>query len=103
MRKLLTKQIRHGEKLMIKYQQSNNNVFELEFKVDFDSDDKRFERKIELGNLSNVSIGADVNNNIVLTSQYIYGDQLELIRCNEDSIFQLEILHTEFITMVTEQ
>ena len=34
-RKLLTKQIRHGEKMIIKYQQSNNNVFELEFKVDF--------------------------------------------------------------------
>lgn len=93
-RKLLTKQIRHGEKLMIKYQQSNNNVFELEFKVDFDSDDKRFERKIELGNLSNVSIGADVNNNIVLTSQYIYGDQLELIRCNEG--FNLSIRNTTY-------
>ena len=93
-RKLLTKQIRHGEKMIIKYQQSNNNVFELEFKVDFDSDDKKFERKIELGNLSNISIGADINNSIVLRSQYIYGDQLELIRCSAG--FNLSIRNTTY-------
>ena len=78
-RKLLTKQVVHGEKLIIKYQKSDNVVFELEFKIDFDSDNRKYERKIELNNLRSLKVGADRSCNIILSSKYIYNDQIELI------------------------
>ena len=71
-RKLLTKQVVHGEKLIIKYQKSDNVVFELEFKIDFDSDNRKYERKIELNNLRSLKVGADRSCNIILSLSLIH-------------------------------
>ncbi len=78
--KLFTRQVTHGESFEVKYQGSNNVVFTVEFNVDFDSENKKYERKIDIGSQNTISIGSGNGNNIILKSQYIYNDQVELIK-----------------------
>ncbi|MGN0027795.1 MAG: type VII secretion protein EssC [Clostridium sp.] len=93
-RRLFTKELEHGDNFIIKYQESNNYVFNIEFTIDFDSKNTEYERKIEIGNKSRISIGASSENNIVLKSDYIIDDKIELVRNNTE--FILEIKNTTY-------
>lgn len=69
-------------------------MFNIEFTIDFDSKNTEYERKIEIGNKSRISIGASSENNIVLKSDYIIDDKIELVRNNTE--FILEIKNTTY-------
>lgn len=47
-RKLLSKKLSHGETLEVKYQNSNNYVFSISFLIDFDSGQRKYERRINI-------------------------------------------------------
>lgn len=79
-RRLLTRKLSHGDRLWIKYQESNNEVFEIRFMVDFDSKQTNFERKIDLKDVTKLSIGAKESCDIVLDSEYIQNDYIEFLK-----------------------
>lgn len=88
-RRLLTKELKHGDTIFIKYQDSNHDVFCLDFMIDFDSRRRNFERKIQINDLEKLSIGAGKENNIVLKSKYIRNDKIELIRSKDGLVLNI--------------
>lgn len=77
-RKLMTKTVSHGDGFVVKYQESNNDVFFVDFLIDFDNGERRFERNIDVSNKSKITIGTGNANNIILRSDYVVNDQIEL-------------------------
>ena len=91
-RKLITKVLEHGDELFIKYQNSDYDVFSMSFVLDFDYKTKNYERVIDLGNNSSLSIGATPDSNIIINSQFLNNDKIVL---NLDTN-QLKVLSTEY-------
>lgn len=89
-RKLMTAGLEHGDLLEVRYQESDNLVFTLEFLIDFDSGNRKYERIIDLGAMPSIRIGAGNACNISLHSQYAAGESLLLYR-RDDSL----VLNTE--------
>ena len=79
-KKLMTKSLDHGDVLEIKYQESDNLAFSLDFLIDFDDGKKKYERVIDLANAARITAGASNSCNIVLGSSYVRGDEMELTR-----------------------
>ncbi|SEQ34068.1 DNA segregation ATPase FtsK/SpoIIIE, S-DNA-T family [Lachnospiraceae bacterium NE2001] len=79
-RKMLNVRLNHGDGIDVRYQDSDNTVFRLEFGVDFDSRIKDFERKIDISNKKSVFIGTGKNNNIIIKSEYLFNDAIELVK-----------------------
>ena len=79
-RKLLNVRLNHGDGVDVRYQDSDNTVFRLEFGVDFDSRIKNYERKIDISNKKSVLIGTGKNNNIIIKSEYLFNDAIELVK-----------------------
>lgn len=75
-RKLITKKLYHGDSLELKYQGSNNKVFNIDFLIDFDSGRKRYERIIDLSNQKQFCIGGLDDCAIKIKSEYITDDQI---------------------------
>ena len=79
-RKLMTKNLEHGDSLVIKYQQSDNEALSLEFRVDFGSESKKYERAIRINHQNSILIGHSKKSNIVISGDYIRSDEVELVR-----------------------
>ncbi len=92
-RKLMTKSLRHGDTLQVKYQESDNFVFAFDFLIDFDQG-KRYERIIDVAGAKSVTIGCDSRNNIVINSDYVKNDALALVKRGD--AFALEIRQTTY-------
>lgn len=88
-RRLLTAELHHGDCIYIKYQESNNDVFTIDFMVDFDCKKRNFERKINVDNLDRISIGAGSENSIVILSEYILNDKIELVKKGQDLVLNI--------------
>lgn len=93
-RKLVTMNLKHGDYFEVRYQGSNNLVFSLEFFIDFDNGNLKYERKINISGRPVVSIGANGSNDIVLKSEYIKNDSITLTNKNQDLV--LNIMNTTF-------
>lgn len=93
-RKLMTKSLEHGERFIVKYRESNNDVFFVDFLIDFDNEERKFERNINISNESKVTIGTSKSNNIILNSDYVVNDQIELI--NKDNELSLVIKNSTY-------
>lgn len=79
-RKLITKKLVHGDVLEIKYQESDNLVFTMEFLIDFDDGKKKYERIIDISGINSLTIGTSQNCNIVIGGSYVKNDILILNR-----------------------
>lgn len=79
-RKLMTKKLVHGDVLEIKYQESDNLVFTMEFLIDFDDGKKKYERAIDVSGVNSLTIGTDQSCNIAIGGQYVKNDMLVLNR-----------------------
>lgn len=79
-RKLMTKKLVHGDVLEIKYQESDNLVFTLEFLIDFDDGKKKYERAIDVSGVNSLTIGTDQSCNLIIGGQYVKNDMLILNR-----------------------
>lgn len=93
-RKLMTKKLVHGDVLEIKYQESDNLVFTMEFLIDFDDGKKKYERAIDVSGANSLTIGTAQNCNIVIAGQYVKCDMLALNR-NADG-FVVNIQNTTY-------
>lgn len=77
-RKLLTKQLVHGDELFVKYQDSDNDVFSLSFMIDFDYAKKDYDIEIDIVGKSQVKIGGTQDSSIQFTDTYLGKDTLVL-------------------------
>lgn len=79
-KKLFAKSLCHGDSLQVRYQESDNFVFSLDFLIDFDDGKRRYERIIDISPNSSVSFGCTGNCNIKLSSAYVRDDEIVLNR-----------------------
>ena len=93
-RKLMTKNLVHGDLVKVQYQESGNVVFSLEFLIDFDDGKKKYERIIDAQGISTITIGSDPSNTIVLNSAFVKGDAVCLYK--DKNAFLLDIKHSNY-------
>ena len=79
-RKLMAMTLKHGEVFWVKYQESDNDVFTVEFLIDFDNSERKYERAIDISECPELRIGTDNNCQIKLSSPFIKNDLIELKR-----------------------
>ena len=77
-RKLLTVSLTHGDFFNVKYQNSNNDAFSVEFLIDFDNGQRKYERAIDVSVATTIRIGIDNSCNIVLNSPFVQNDLIQL-------------------------
>lgn len=88
-RKLITKNMEHGDVLEVKYQQSSLGVFTIEFLTDFDDGTRQYERTIDITGRPYITIGADPRRDIVLSSDYTRWEDIELRRDGADYVLHI--------------
>ncbi|MGN1170120.1 MAG: type VII secretion protein EssC, partial [Lachnospiraceae bacterium] len=81
-RKLFTLRLTHGNVFHVHYQESNNELFSVEFLIDFENERKKFTRRIDIRGLSSFGIGAGAENQIILGSRFVKNDSLLLSQAN---------------------
>ncbi len=89
-RKLITKPLQHGERFVVKYRESNNDVFFVDFLIDFDNKQRHFERKINVCNINEFTIGTSTNNNIIIKSRYVKDDKVRVINKRGDLLLSVK-------------
>ncbi len=77
-RKLMNIILKHGDVFLVKYQESDNDVFKIEFLIDFDNSERKYERAINISGSSNIRIGVDNSSQIKLSSPFVKNDLIEL-------------------------
>ena len=77
-RKLLTKQLVHGDELFVKYQDSDNDVFSLTFMIDFNYAKKDYDIEIDIVGKNQVKIGGTQDSSIQFSDTYLGKDTLVL-------------------------
>ena len=73
-RKLITKTLAHGDLFEVKYQNSDNSVVHVEFLIDFDYEQKIYDRRIDVSGRETINIGGGKSCDITFTDDYIKGD-----------------------------
>lgn len=89
-RKLMTKTLIHGDALEVRYQESNNLVFSLDFLIDFDDGKKKYERIIDVSNASQLTIGSMGSCNISLGGEFVKNDAVVLTQKNRSFILEIK-------------
>lgn len=89
-RKLMTKNLVHGDALEIRYQESDNLVFTMDFLIDFDDGKKKYERIIDISGTTSLTIGASVNCNIAIGGEYVKDDALVLNKKSEGFVVDIQ-------------
>ena len=69
-RKLLTLDLKHGDEISVKYDESGNEVFHLSYMIDFDYENKDYSCEIFLSGQSRIKIGPDKDSDIRVSDSY---------------------------------
>lgn len=88
-RKLMTSELVHGTNLEVKYQESDNLLFRIEFRLDFDNEKRKYERLINISDHSTIRIGSDSGSDIFLRSEYAKNEVVNLMRVREGMMLQI--------------
>ena len=89
-RKLITKNLFHGDTLEIKYQESNNLVFTMDFLIDFDDGKNKYDRIINISGTSKLTIGTSVTCDISIDGEYVKKDNLVLNKNVEGFVVDIQ-------------
>lgn len=81
-RKLVTKTLHHGESVDVRYQNSDIEVFNLSFTIDFDYEKKIYDTRIDISGQNCVVIGGSATANIRINDELIGNNSIELRRQN---------------------
>ena len=79
-KKLLNINLFHGAGFQIKYQENNNDVFNIEFEIIFDDKKVEYNREISISGQKNISIGSLNDCQIVIEGEYLQNDKIILLR-----------------------
>lgn len=87
-RKLMTKNLEHGDSFEIKYYESDISLFNVDFVLDFDDGSKKYERIIDISELKSISIGTMYDCNVIIQSDYVTDDKIVLEK--REDVYVLE-------------
>jgi S-DNA-T family DNA segregation ATPase FtsK/SpoIIIE len=76
--KIFSKNLQHGDEIVIKYQSSNIEIIRLNFFIDFDSVEKNYERVIDIDKIESISIGGSEKCDICIKDPLIEKDSITL-------------------------
>lgn len=93
-RKLMTKNLVHGDVLEVKYQESDNLLFTMDFLIDFDDGKKKYERMIDVSGATSITIGTPANCNISIGGEFVKDDALILTK--KSGGFAINIQNTTY-------
>lgn len=93
-RKLTNKLLMNGDIIHVRYQASNVTVFSLEFVLDFNYNQRKYQRALNIKSFASLSIGSHTSDQIVLGSPYTQDDEISLIR--NDKGYELKIIRTTY-------
>lgn len=79
-RKIWTKPLEHGEQFCVRYSNSDAELFSGRFFVDFDYENKLYNRVINVAQLHHMVIGTEQNASIQLQGEYVYDDHVDFKR-----------------------
>lgn len=77
-RKLMNLQLEHGSSFKVYYQNSENEIFFVEFVIDFDYKIKDYDRVIDISDSNIITIGGVNNANILINDAYLAADFMDL-------------------------
>lgn len=77
-RKILTADLIHGDIVEIKYQASDNQAMLLEFLINFDNGNIKYERDINISSCKKLTIGTNSESDICIFGEYVGGDEIVL-------------------------
>lgn len=86
-RKLVSLKLEHGSAAKVCYQDSDNEVFTLEYSIDFDYEEKNYDRRIQVKDLGELVIGGTGDAMIHIENTYVKNDSFTLRK--EDGCFTL--------------
>lgn len=89
-RKLVTKKLYHGDSFVIKYQNSENEVFKVDFVYDFDNENKDYSRIIDLSSSDIITVGNNDNVSLCIKSEYVINDIIELKKSSYNLIVTIK-------------
>lgn len=81
-RKLMSLQLEHGSTFRVCYQDSDNEIFSVEFMIDFDYERKNYDRSIDISSKNAVKIGGTNGSNIIIYDEYLGTDAIVLKKDN---------------------
>ena len=84
-RKLMTKSLKHGESLIVKYQESDMEVFVFSFMLDFEYENKRYDLEIDIAGREQVRIGGTSDADIYISDDNVGAGGL-VLRCSNNAI-----------------
>lgn len=86
-RKLATKNLVHGDALSVRYQESNNELFQVSFMLDFDYEDRTYDKEILIADQKQVIIGGVENASISIRDDLVGNDAILLQ--NNNGVWEL--------------
>ncbi len=87
-RKLMNLQLEHGSAFKVYYQNSDNEVFAVEFMIDFDYERKNYDRVINIAGSNGLIIGYVNNAGIFIQDEYLRNDSIQLNRVSDKWILK---------------
>ena len=82
-RKLMSLQLQHGSAFKVCYQNSDNEVFSVDFMIDFDYEKKDYNRRIDIRNVRSIKIGGAESCAIEIRDEYLGKDTITLKRVED--------------------
>lgn len=76
--KVYSKELKHGDDLIVKYEDSSGEVFKVNFFIDFDSSEKNYNREIDILNIGNITIGGLESCDIYIKDELLGKDYITL-------------------------
>lgn len=93
-RKLMSIPIHHGMEVEFRYQKTEGTVLNIQFVMDFDYEQKEYNRRYDIASLPTVSIGTNPSNQLVLSGPYMNNDNIVLHKKNNE--YELKIISTKY-------
>ena len=92
--KITSKTLEHGDHLIIKYTDSNNELFQIDFTIDFDSVETNYQRVISIHNNCPLHIGSLEHCDIYITDPLLGFDTITLTQ--ENGAYYLQDNNTKY-------
>lgn len=80
--KLFSKELAHGDDLVLKYQNSNQEIFKISFMMNFDVEEKDYQRILDISGRDSIQIGGTENCDIQISDDLILRDSFTLFKRN---------------------
>ena len=93
-RKLMSIPIHHGMEVEFRYQKTEGTVLNIQFVMDFDYEQKEYNRRYDIASLPTISIGTNPSNQLVLSGPYMNNDNIVLH--NKNNEYELKIISTKY-------